>query len=190
MKVELRAYSLSTQPRDNLHSNDRQGRRFRQDRRWWCSQNPVDGRGSNLANAAYHDLRLPQSGNSDVPAVASGLVSSQAFSALEARLQKTEALKAAILDGALAGFVLVDGHGRVVDWNRSAERSFGYNRAEALDRDLADLIIPPEQRKAEVGGSAHGLMGNGSEPVEWPGGGGGPACRRNPPSWRCRHHPC
>jgi len=65
------------------------------------------------------------------------------------QLHAGEALKAAILASALDAFVAVDGELRILEWNAAAENVFGYSRAEALDHDLADLILPPELRASE-----------------------------------------
>jgi PAS domain S-box-containing protein len=60
--------------------------------------------------------------------------------------RESERLKAAILDGALDPVVTMDHRGRVLDFNRAAERTFGYTAAEAIGSELAELIIPPADR--------------------------------------------
>jgi len=45
--------------------------------------------------------------------------------------------------------ILWDAGGRVIDWNQAAERIFGFSKAEAVGRDLLDLIVPDDVR-AEV----------------------------------------
>jgi DNA-binding response OmpR family regulator len=52
------------------------------------------------------------------------------------------------IDAAYDAFVALDEAGRVIDWNRQAERTFGWSREEALGRPLADLVIPPHHRPA------------------------------------------
>jgi PAS domain S-box-containing protein len=47
--------------------------------------------------------------------------------------------------------------GRVVYWNRGAERMFGYTSAEALGRLLEDLIIPPERGAEQRAGIRQAL---------------------------------
>jgi K+-sensing histidine kinase KdpD len=61
----------------------------------------------------------------------------------EQRLAGSEARKAGILDAALDCIITIDHKGRVVDFNASAERTFGYERNEILGQPMADLIIPP-----------------------------------------------
>jgi two-component system sensor histidine kinase/response regulator len=48
----------------------------------------------------------------------------------------------AILDVALDCVVLVDAHGRIVQFNPAAEATFGYNTAEAIGRNVGDLLVP------------------------------------------------
>jgi diguanylate cyclase (GGDEF)-like protein/PAS domain S-box-containing protein len=51
-----------------------------------------------------------------------------------------------ILDSAHEAFISMDANGVIVEWNREAERTFGYSREEALGRDLASTIIPERFR--------------------------------------------
>jgi diguanylate cyclase (GGDEF)-like protein/PAS domain S-box-containing protein len=57
-----------------------------------------------------------------------------------------------ILDSAHEAFVTMDGGGFVTGWNQAAEEIFGWSRAEAIGRVLADLIVPPELRDAHWAG--------------------------------------
>jgi two-component system, sensor histidine kinase and response regulator len=49
-----------------------------------------------------------------------------------------------ILDVALDCVILMDEAGRIVQFNPAAERTFGYSAAEAVGRDLAELIVLPD----------------------------------------------
>src|SRR5262245_23703487 len=51
-----------------------------------------------------------------------------------------------ILDSAYDAFVAIDASGTLIDWNRRAEKVFGWSREEALGRRLADLVIPARYR--------------------------------------------
>jgi PAS domain S-box-containing protein len=51
----------------------------------------------------------------------------------------------------------MDANGVVIEFNAAAERTFGYTKAEAIGRVLADLIIPPKLRDAHVAGLARYL---------------------------------
>jgi diguanylate cyclase (GGDEF)-like protein/PAS domain S-box-containing protein len=59
-----------------------------------------------------------------------------------------EAHAAAILDAALDAVVTIDHRGRVLEFNRAAERTFGYRREDVLGRELAALVVPPAAREA------------------------------------------
>ena len=75
----------------------------------------------------------------------------------EASLQSTAERHGAILEAALDAIVSMDGQGRVTEFNPAAERLFGYQRAEAVGRSMADLIIPPEYRERHTLGLARYL---------------------------------
>ncbi|HJU47578.1 MAG TPA: EAL domain-containing protein [Gaiellaceae bacterium] len=68
----------------------------------------------------------------------------------------------AILDAALDAVVTIDHLGSVLEFNRAAERTFGYTRAAVLGQELAALIVPPELRErhraALARWSAHGPL--------------------------------
>jgi PAS domain S-box-containing protein len=65
--------------------------------------------------------------------------------------------KAAVLDSVLDCIVTMDADGTVIEFNAAAERTFGYTKAEAIGRALADLIVPQRLRPAHVAGLAHYL---------------------------------
>ncbi len=72
------------------------------------------------------------------------------------------ARKAAILDAALDAIITIEASGRVVEFNRAAESTFGYRREEALGREVAELIVPPRLRAAHRAGLArHMRTGEG-----------------------------
>jgi PAS domain S-box-containing protein len=70
----------------------------------------------------------------------------------EAALRESETQLRAILEGALDAVVGMDASGNVIDWNAQAEATFGYTRAEAVGRRLAELIIPLQLREAHYKG--------------------------------------
>ena len=63
------------------------------------------------------------------------------------RARESEARKGAILESALDGVIVIDGRGLVEEFSPAAERTFGYSRAEAVGKELAELIIPPDLRE-------------------------------------------
>ncbi|KQV43965.1 MULTISPECIES: hybrid sensor histidine kinase/response regulator [unclassified Rhizobium] len=60
----------------------------------------------------------------------------------------------AVVRTALDGIVVIDGEGRVVDFNPAAEAIFGYRREAVIGEPIAELIIPPEHRAAHERGLA------------------------------------
>lgn len=67
--------------------------------------------------------------------------------AAEQRVEDNERRYAAIVNGALDAIVAIDSAGAVTEFNPAAERLFGFTRAEALGREMAELIIPPSYRE-------------------------------------------
>jgi PAS domain S-box-containing protein len=63
-----------------------------------------------------------------------------------AALRESEARKSAVIEASLDGIVMMDWRGNIADLNAAAEKSFGYSRAEAIGRPLADLLIPQRLR--------------------------------------------
>lgn len=61
---------------------------------------------------------------------------------------KLETLYRGILETALDSIIMMDSDGRVTEFNPAAERIFGFTRDEAVGRELAELIIPPQLRDA------------------------------------------
>jgi diguanylate cyclase (GGDEF)-like protein/PAS domain S-box-containing protein len=66
--------------------------------------------------------------------------------AVEVSLQHSEDWNRTIVAASWSGFVGADAEGRVVEWNASAERIFGWTRADALGRSLSELLVPPSLR--------------------------------------------
>jgi diguanylate cyclase (GGDEF)-like protein/PAS domain S-box-containing protein len=81
-----------------------------------------------------------------------------------------DAVTAAIVQTALDAIVMMDHHGRVVEFNPAAERIFGYSRADAVGRYLDELIIPPLLRSQHRAGLKRYLAGGEAtmlgEPLE------------------------
>ena len=75
----------------------------------------------------------------------------------EAERNSAERLRRAALEAALDCYIGIDEAGRIVEFNAAAERTFGYARAEALGRPMAELIVPPHLRAAHAAGLARHL---------------------------------
>ena len=71
---------------------------------------------------------------------------------------KLAALNRAYLDSAIDCIITMDATGRVREFNPASERVFGFTRAEALGKELAELIIPPRIRERHRQGLAHYLQ--------------------------------
>lgn len=76
---------------------------------------------------------------------------------VEQALRESEARMRAILDSALSAVVVINAEGMITDWNSHAAAVFGWTRAEALGRELAETIIPPRYREAHHRGLRHFL---------------------------------
>jgi PAS domain S-box-containing protein len=72
-------------------------------------------------------------------------------------LKESEAVAQGVLDSALDAYVRMDEEGHVTEWNRMAEKTFGWSRAEVLGRALEEVLVPPEQREAHRKGLARYL---------------------------------
>ena len=59
----------------------------------------------------------------------------------------------ALMNTAFDAIILMDHHGMVLDFNRAAETTFGYERQDVIGKKLSGLIIPSRYR----GASDHGL---------------------------------
>lgn len=52
-----------------------------------------------------------------------------------------------IVDTALDAVIAINIHGSITEWNPQAEAMFGWQRTEALGRELAELVIPERHRE-------------------------------------------
>ena len=69
---------------------------------------------------------------------------------LQQRERQTEALKASIIDHAIAGIVSTDVQGRIVEFNPAAEAMFGVRRDAAVGRPVAEVLLPERDRGANA----------------------------------------
>lgn len=73
------------------------------------------------------------------------------------KLRESEAFKSAIVEKSLLGIITIDEVGHVVEFNPASVEMFGYDRHQAIGRNLTDLIIPETHRKAHSDGLARYL---------------------------------
>ncbi|MFH1872336.1 MAG: PAS domain S-box protein [Pseudomonadota bacterium] len=74
--------------------------------------------------------------------------------ASEASLRASLARAQLLLDSALDAVICIDQKGQVIVWNPNAEALFGYPVEQAVGRDCAELIVPPESRPRHRAGLA------------------------------------
>ncbi|HEV8420372.1 MAG TPA: PAS domain S-box protein [Actinomycetota bacterium] len=82
----------------------------------------------------------------------------------EDALRASEERTRLIIETASDAVVGMDTNGRITDWNRQAESTFGWSREEAIGRVLADTIVPPQYREAHASGLERFLQ-TGQGPV-------------------------
>ncbi|WP_241462642.1 PAS domain-containing hybrid sensor histidine kinase/response regulator [Tateyamaria sp. ANG-S1] len=63
----------------------------------------------------------------------------------------------AAVSSSLDAVLVVDTHGKIVEFNGAAETVFGYSRAEALGGDMAEMIVPEHLREMHRKGMARYL---------------------------------
>jgi len=62
-------------------------------------------------------------------------------------LHAREALNAAITASALDCIIAIDEAGEIIAFNPAAEKIFGYKRADAIGRQMSELIVPAALRR-------------------------------------------
>jgi PAS domain S-box-containing protein len=65
-----------------------------------------------------------------------------------AALARSEAQLRAVIDSAPDAIFIIDDGGRLVEFNAAAERVFARARADALGREMVELLVPQRQRAA------------------------------------------
>lgn len=66
----------------------------------------------------------------------------------ESEIRETEKLRAAILDTSLDSIITVDQMGQIIDFNPTAQATFGYMRDEAIGQTVARLVMAPRSHEA------------------------------------------
>jgi PAS domain S-box-containing protein len=93
-----------------------------------------------------------------------GLSLAAPCSSSEPSRRQSQAITSAVLAAAFDAIITIDHRGVVVEWNPAAERLFGYARSEAVGREMADLIIPPQLREAHRAGMMN-YLANSEGPI-------------------------
>ena len=79
-------------------------------------------------------------------------------------LRRAEERTRLIVETALDAVVTMNSHGQVTSWNKQAQNIFGWNPAEAIGRQMGDLIIPEHLRAAHQRGLHH-FLATGEGPI-------------------------
>ncbi len=82
----------------------------------------------------------------------------------EETLRASEEKTRLIIETANDPFIAMDAGGRIIEWNHQAEAAFGWSRAEAVGRRLAQTIIPPRYQQAHERGLGN-FLATGEGPV-------------------------
>jgi PAS domain S-box-containing protein len=69
-----------------------------------------------------------------------------------ARIESEQQRMRVILQNAYDAFIAVDAQGRITDWNVKATQLFGWTEREAVGRNLAEVLVPPEDRARHTEG--------------------------------------
>jgi two-component system, sensor histidine kinase and response regulator len=67
---------------------------------------------------------------------------------MEVTLRENALLQSAILDSAFDCIITIDHEGKILEFNKAAERTFGYRKEQVLQKILGDLLVPPSMRHA------------------------------------------
>lgn len=69
--------------------------------------------------------------------------------------QLNDTLARKILDSSADAFVAMDTRGYITEWNKAAEKMFGWTQTEAIGRTVAETIIPMRYREGHEQGIQH-----------------------------------
>ncbi|MEM8908580.1 MAG: PAS domain S-box protein, partial [Bacteroidota bacterium] len=83
---------------------------------------------------------------------------------VERRIVESEQKFRKIINTSLDAVVTIDAKGKVTEWSRQAERTFGYTRDEAVGQSMSELIVPHAYRQAHEKGMSH-FLETGTGPV-------------------------
>jgi diguanylate cyclase (GGDEF)-like protein/PAS domain S-box-containing protein len=92
------------------------------------------------------DVQMLQLMASAIVAALAKKAALDARSEAEARLRTSEERMRALLEHAHDAVISIDERGRVSQWNRAAERLFGWSPIETIGQPVAELIVPPAMR--------------------------------------------
>ncbi|MDQ3625116.1 MAG: PAS domain S-box protein, partial [Verrucomicrobiota bacterium] len=82
----------------------------------------------------------------------------------EEALRQSDARKTAMFESSLDAVITMDHEGKILEFNPAAEKTFGYQREEAIGNEMAALIVPPALRSSHRRGLQH-YLATGEGPV-------------------------
>jgi PAS domain S-box-containing protein len=115
----------------------------------------------------YHDysVRAEKMGTDEI-----GMLT-DAFNVMLAQIQsqnlalnESSTRMVAVMNSAMTAVIIMDVNGFITEWNAHAEKIFGWSRAEALGRELAELVVPDRYRESHRKGLQH-FLNTGEGPV-------------------------
>lgn len=71
---------------------------------------------------------------------------------IQEALLETTARKTAIFEASLDCIISMDPEGKIIEFNKAAELTFGHRREDVIGREMAEVIIPPRMREAHRNG--------------------------------------
>jgi PAS domain S-box-containing protein len=77
--------------------------------------------------------------------------------------EEHEARKTAVVDAALDCIVMIDADGRITEFNRAAEKTFGYRPEDVIGRPMAEAILPERLRDQYTRAVAEHFAREGSD---------------------------
>jgi PAS domain S-box-containing protein len=83
---------------------------------------------------------------------------------VEEALKQSEARARMVIETANEAYIRMDARGDITEWNAQAEATFGWLRAQALGRKLAETIIPIREREAHYQGFER-FLATGAGPI-------------------------
>jgi len=99
----------------------------------------------------------------------------------ETEMFESEALKQVILETAPDSIVTIDGEGRVIEFNHTAQQIFGYQREQVMGKDFAHLVLDKKSRplfirlfsgllenEEKVDGVRHEMVAMGGDGLSFP----------------------
>ncbi|SHG65200.1 PAS domain S-box protein [Massilia sp. CF038] len=85
---------------------------------------------------------------------------------VEATLRRSEERIRTLIASSFSAFVGIDAQGAIVDWNASAERTFGWQRGDVMGRALAEIIFRASSRDVQRAGMQRFLDAGDDSAVE------------------------